>query len=156
MVTDELGLRCEVQTDLNYLAKKAGDVEVMVEPIHPTANQYGTDIERVPTTFRDFLTALRVEEGPHPYLTTQYSEDDPDSETVFPPPTNVLREEYPLVPRIMGNLFLQQVNLWLGRSKDGSSSGLVSVNLGYPLDLICCARYKFYGVCGWSVHPHTP
>ncbi|EIW57046.1 Clavaminate synthase-like protein [Trametes versicolor FP-101664 SS1] len=96
----------------------------MVEPIHPTANQYGTDVERVPTTFRDFLAALRVEEGPHPYLTTQYSEDDPDAETVFPPPTNALKDEFPIVPRIMGNLFLQQVNLWLGRSKDGSSSGL--------------------------------
>lgn len=126
----------------------------MVEPIHPTANQYGTDVERVPTTFREFITALRVEEGPHPYLTTQYSEDDPDAETVFPPPTNALKDEFPIVPRIMGNLFLQQVNLWLGRSKDGSSSGLVSVKLAYPFD--SCQWFvvhatNFHGVCGWSV-----
>ncbi|KAI0776537.1 cupin-like domain-containing protein [Trametes elegans] len=110
--------------NLGYLAKKAGDVEVMVEPIHPTANQYGTDVERIPIMFRDFLGSLRSDDGPHPYLTTQYSEEDPDAETVFPPPTNALRDEFPVVPRIMGNLFLQQVNLWLGKSKEGSSSGL--------------------------------
>ncbi|OJT14557.1 JmjC domain-containing protein 4 [Trametes pubescens] len=121
---DDAAFKGRKWTDLDYLAKKAGDVEVMVEPIHPTANQYGTDVERVPTTFRDFLNALRKEIGPHPYLTTQYSEDEPDAETIFPPPTNALKDEFPIVPRIMGNLFFQQVNLWLGRSKDGSSSGL--------------------------------
>ena len=114
------------KTDMTYLTKKAGDVEVMVEPIHPTANQYGTDVDRISMSFGDFLDSLRSEKGPHPYLTTQYSEEDPDSETVFPPPTNALKDEFPVVPRIMGNLFLQQVNLWLGKSKDGSSSGLVS------------------------------
>ncbi|KAI0655810.1 Clavaminate synthase-like protein [Cubamyces menziesii] len=96
----------------------------MVEPIHPTANQYGTDVERISMTFREFLDSLRKEEGPHPYLTTQYSDEDPDAETVFPPPTNALKDDFPHVPRIMGNLFLQQVNLWLGKSKSGSSSGL--------------------------------
>ncbi|RPD58645.1 Clavaminate synthase-like protein [Lentinus tigrinus ALCF2SS1-7] len=111
-------------TDLTYLATKAGDVEVLVEPIHPTANQYGTDVDRVPMPFRDFLKSLRDDKGPHPYLTTQYSDEDPDAETVFPPPTNALKDEFPTVPRIMGNLFLQQVNLWLGKSKEGSSSGL--------------------------------
>ncbi|PIL26363.1 hypothetical protein GSI_12119 [Ganoderma sinense ZZ0214-1] len=111
-------------TDLSYLSKKAGDVEVMVEPIHPTANQYGTDVERIAMKFREFLAKLRSDDGPHPYLTTQYSDQDPDAETVFPPPTNALKDGFPTVPRIMGNLFLQQVNLWVGKSKDGSSSGL--------------------------------
>ncbi|KAM5534131.1 hypothetical protein V8D89_012151 [Ganoderma adspersum] len=111
-------------TDLSYLSKKAGNVEVMVEPIHPTANQYGTDVERISIRFREFLAKLRSDDGPHPYLTTQYSDEDPDAETVFPPPTNALKDEFPTIPRIMGNLFLQQVNLWVGKSKDGSSSGL--------------------------------
>ncbi|KAI0692249.1 cupin-like domain-containing protein [Cerioporus squamosus] len=111
-------------TDLTYLATKAGDVEVMVEPIHPTANQYGTDVERIPMPFREFLSLLGNDQGPHPYLTTQYSDEDPDAETVFPPPTNALKDEFPTVPRLMGNMFLQQVNLWLGKSKEGSSSGL--------------------------------
>ncbi|KAH9852873.1 Clavaminate synthase-like protein [Lenzites betulinus] len=111
-------------TDLDYLTAQAGDAEVMVEPIHPTSHQYGTDIERISMSFREFLAALRSGEGPYPYLTTQYSDDEPDAETVFPPPTNALKKEFPVVPRIMGNLFLQQVNLWLGKSNEGSSSGL--------------------------------
>ena len=82
--------------------------------------------------FGDFLKTLRSDKGPHPYLTTQYSEDDPDVETVYPPPTNALKDEFPAVPRIMGNLFLQQVNLWLGKSKEGSSSGLVSLLVQRP------------------------
>ncbi|RDX43373.1 Clavaminate synthase-like protein [Lentinus brumalis] len=121
---DDATFKGKQWTDLTYLATKAGDVEVMVEPIHPTANQYGTDVERIPMPFRDFLKSLRDDQGPHPYLTTQYSDEDPDAETVFPPPTNALKDDFPTVPRIMGNLFLQQVNLWLGKSREGSSSGL--------------------------------
>ena len=79
---------------MSYLTKKAGDVKVMVEPIHPTANQYGTDVERVPMPFGDFLESLKSGEKPHPYLTTQYSEEDSDSETVFPTSTNALRDEF--------------------------------------------------------------
>ncbi|KAI0820526.1 Clavaminate synthase-like protein [Trametes gibbosa] len=96
----------------------------MVEPVHPSVCHYGTDVERISMTFREFLSVLRDQDGPHPYLTTQYSDDDPEAETIFPPPTNALKDEFPVAPRIMGNLFLQQVNLWLGKSKDGSSSGL--------------------------------
>ncbi|KAI0798200.1 cupin-like domain-containing protein [Abortiporus biennis] len=95
----------------------------MIEPMHPESKQFGTDIERISVPFKQFLESLK-EDGPHPYLTTQYSEQDDDQQTVFPPPANALKEDYPIVPRIMGNLFLQQVNLWLGKSKDGSSSGL--------------------------------
>ena len=98
----------------------------MVEPMHPTARQFGTDVERIEMPFRDFLESLQAETGPHHYLTTQYANDEEDVETVFPAPTNALRDDFPEVPRIMGNLVLQQVNLWLGKSKDGSSSGLVS------------------------------
>lgn len=108
----------------------------MVEPIHPTANQYGTDVERVSMKFHEFLTKLRNDDGPYPYLTTQYSGEDPDAETIFPPPTNALKDEFPIVPRIMGNLFLQQVNLWVGKSKDGSSSGLVSASVAAFLCLL--------------------
>ncbi|KAG8976367.1 hypothetical protein FRB93_013275 [Tulasnella sp. JGI-2019a] len=43
---------------------------------------------------------------------------------MFPPPTLALRNDFPVKPRLMGNLVLDQVNLWIGRSKDGSSSGL--------------------------------
>lgn len=100
----------------------------MVEPIHPDSKQYGTDIERVSMPFKDFLLSLKKGKGPHHYLTTQYAvqeEEGEDLPTTLPPPANALVEDFPMVPRLLGNLFLQQVNLWLGRSEKGSSSGLV-------------------------------
>lgn len=78
--------------------------------------------------FSEFLGSLQKSEGPYHYLTTQYAEQSEDEPTVLPPPMDALASDYPQVPRLMGNLFLQQVNLWLGKSKDGSTSGLVSAN----------------------------
>ena len=99
--------------------------------MHPASHQFGTDVERIEMPFRDFLTSLRNEDGHHHYLTTQYAEQDSDAQTVLPPPTDSLVGDYPLVPRIMGNLFLQQVNLWLGKSREGSTSGLVCFPSAY-------------------------
>ena len=87
--------------------------------------------------FKSFLSSLQKPDGPYHYLTTQYAfeEDEKEEEersraeesvTTLPPPTNALTDDFPLVPRLLGNLFLQQVNLWVGKSKEGSSSGLVS------------------------------
>lgn len=76
--------------------------------------------------FRKFLNSLQQAEGPYHYLTTQYADQSSDEQTVLPPPADALVADYPQVPRLMGSLCLQQVNLWLGRSKDGSTSGLVS------------------------------
>ncbi|KAH8093103.1 Clavaminate synthase-like protein [Cristinia sonorae] len=118
---------------LGYLTETAGNVTVMVEPIHPSSNQYGTDVERVPMLFKDFLSSLQSPDGPHHYLTTQYAFDEEDEQvggdreeeiTTLPPPANALTDDFPLVPKLLGNLSLQQVNLWLGKSKEGSSSGL--------------------------------
>ena len=123
------------KTDLEYLSKKAGHVNVQVEPIHPNLKQFGTDVERVETTFSEFLDGLNREDGEWRYLTTQYSAgpegglDGGDGEegeiTTYPPPTNALRDDFPSPPKITGNLVLQQVNLWVGKSKNGASSGLV-------------------------------
>ena len=118
-----------LKTDLEYLRNKAGGTQVLIEPMHPISRQFGTDVERVSTKFRDFLASLQRKDGPYPYLTTQYAEQDLDAMTVLPPPADALADDFPLVPRLMGNLFLQQVNLWLGRSKDGTTSGLVSVTM---------------------------
>ncbi|TFY54222.1 hypothetical protein EVJ58_g8987 [Rhodofomes roseus] len=92
--------------------------------MHPTTQQFGTDVQRVSMPFREFLQSLKIEKGPYHYLTTQYSGEEWDALTVFSPPTDALRDEFPEVPRLIGNLYLQQANLWLGKSKDGSSSGL--------------------------------
>ncbi|CCM00541.1 uncharacterized protein FIBRA_02575 [Fibroporia radiculosa] len=121
---DDATFKAQRWADLDYLESKAGDVSLLVEPMHPATQQFGSDVQRIPMPFRDFLVSLRSEGGPFHYLTTQYSGEDWDALTVFSPPTDALADDFPLIPRIMGNLFLQQVNLWLGKSVDGSSSGL--------------------------------
>jgi len=122
------------KTDLEYLSEKAGHVTVQVEPIHPESKQFGTDVERIEMKFSEFLDGLKQEDGERGYLTTQYSanpeggpdDDEEDGEiTTYPPPTNALRDDFPSAPKIAGNLVLQQVNLWVGKSKSGASSGLV-------------------------------
>lgn len=129
--------RCFKKTDLDYLSGKAGHVTVQVEPIHPESKQFGTDVERVEVKFSEFLDGLKQADEEWSYLTTQYSVDsegeldDDGGEGVeggiatYPPPTNALRDDFPSAPKIAGNLILQQVNLWIGRSKNGASSGLV-------------------------------
>ena len=96
-----------------------------VEPMHTAKKQYGTDVSRVDTTFGAFLSSLEAElesDDSYDYLTTQYSDDV--AEEAFPEPIRSLLRDVPLRPQIMGNLVLQQMNLWLGKSKEGASSGL--------------------------------
>ncbi|KAG8992997.1 hypothetical protein FRB90_000818, partial [Tulasnella sp. 427] len=120
---DDTAFRARKWTDMEYLRKKAGHVQLMVEPMDQKSKQFGTVVQRIPLSFGDFLDSLQAKNGPFHYLTTQYSDDDEIPET-FPPPTHALKDDFPLVPKLMGNLVLQQVNLWVGKSKNGSSSGL--------------------------------
>jgi hypothetical protein len=121
------------KTDLEYLSQKAGYATVQVEPIHPEFKQFGTGVERIEMKFSEFLEGLKQEDGELRYLTTQYSAEGGDEDregdegeiTIYPPPTNALRDDFPSAPKIAGNLVLQQVNLWIGKSKNGASSGLV-------------------------------
>lgn len=127
--------KCLEKTDLEYLSTKAGHVLVQVEPIHPEFKQFGTDVERIEMKFSEFLGGLKQKDGELMYLTTQYSADhegesedgqgDEGEVMTYPPPTNALRGDFPSAPKIAGNLVLQQVNLWIGKSKNSASSGLV-------------------------------
>lgn len=137
---DDLKFVTEKWADVAYLRQIAGDAPVKVEPMHHEKKRYGTDAERVDTTFGAFLDSLREEKDEYDYLTTQYSDDEGEDEDddnedhetndqikneTFPQPVRALMcGQVPLRPEIMGNLVLQQMNLWLGKSKTGTSSGL--------------------------------
>ncbi|KAG9569302.1 Clavaminate synthase-like protein, partial [Aureobasidium melanogenum] len=143
---DDLDFVTKNWANVDYLRETAGDAPVKVEPMHKEKKRYGTDVERVDTTFGAFLDSLKEEKDEYDYLTTQYSddEDDMDSEDdddddeekedgqdneikngTFPQPVRaLLREEVPMRPEMMGNLVLQQMNIWLGKTKSGTSSGL--------------------------------
>ncbi|PCH42780.1 Clavaminate synthase-like protein [Wolfiporia cocos MD-104 SS10] len=107
------------------------------EPLHAGKNHYGTDVQREFMPLRAFLDSLGADAGPHHYLTTQYSGGAWDALTVCSPPTDALRDDFPAVPRVMGRLCAQQVNLWLGRSGAGTSSGL---HHDYHDNLYCLLR----------------
>jgi hypothetical protein len=142
-------------SNMDYLREKASDAIVKVEPLHKEKGRYGTDAKRVGIKFGDFLDGLKEEKEEYDYLTTQYSDDDQDDDddehedendqddqiktSTFPQPIrSLLQKEIPLRPEIMGNLVLQQMNIWLGKSKsfkkestqnnvdgdNGTSSGL--------------------------------
>jgi hypothetical protein len=107
-----------------YLKANAGSRELTVEP-RGKAGHFGSSEPRVKSTLSDFLDSLEKQEDV--YLTTQYDDlAETDDVTVLSPPCDLLTDDFPLKPRLMGNLFLQQVNLWIGSSKKGASSGLVS------------------------------
>jgi hypothetical protein len=144
---DDLDFVTKNWANVDYLRERAGDAPVKVEPMHKEKKRYGTDVERVDTTFGAFLDSLKEEKDEYDYLTTQYSddeddmddEDDSDDEdeekepgqnneiknSTFPQPVRaLLTEEVPMRPEVMGNLVLQQMNIWLGKTKSGTSSGL--------------------------------
>eukprot|EP01062_Namystynia_karyoxenos_P045253 TRINITY_DN33586_c0_g1_i1.p1 TRINITY_DN33586_c0_g1~~TRINITY_DN33586_c0_g1_i1.p1 ORF type:complete len:489 (+),score=90.67 TRINITY_DN33586_c0_g1_i1:72-1538(+) len=59
------------------------------------------------------------------YVTTQTLPVDDDGPTqVSGPPLGTLRADFPARPKLMGGLIPYQHNLWYGRARDGSSSGL--------------------------------
>jgi hypothetical protein len=144
---DDLDFVTKNWANVDYLRETAGEAPVKVEPMHKEKKRYGTDVERVDTTFGAFLDSLKEDKDEYDYLTTQYSddeddmddsEDDDDDEeekehgqdneiksSTFPQPVRaLLSEEVPMRPEMMGNLVLQQMNIWLGKTKSGTSSGL--------------------------------
>ncbi|WFD01218.1 hypothetical protein MYAM1_003980 [Malassezia yamatoensis] len=134
---DDKQWRGDLWTDLNYLREKAGSAKVRVEPIHPEHKVFGTSTRRENMLFADYLDSLQGENARNYYLTTQYeldlAQDDPleqdldkgpPLDTILPAPTNFLQDDFPLYPRVLGHLVLQQCNLWLGASSQPRSSGL--------------------------------
>lgn len=124
-------------TDLDYLKRTAGDATVMVEPIDMRQKVFGTATKRLRMTFAEYIDRVQDPESAGKlYLTTQYElendsaaaprpeDDGPELDPIFPTPTHKLAGDFPRHPRVLGELVLQQCNLWLGQSPEGTSSGL--------------------------------
>ena len=97
-------IRCEIRDDVN-------------------TGGYGRGLE-MELSFNQFLD--RIESGDESiYLTTQelqYTlEDEP---LLLSSPVCGLRQDFSMSPELMGNLVLQNVNLWMGNSTQPSTSGL--------------------------------
>ncbi|WFD30591.1 hypothetical protein MSPP1_001612 [Malassezia sp. CBS 17886] len=149
-------------TNLAYLAERAGNAVVTVEPVHPDDRCFGTGVQRSTMSFADYL---RVVQDPSQagrfYLTTQYDQDAPDGDddadeppidTLFPSPTHALARDFPMHPRILGRLVLQQCNLWLGSAREPTSSGLHH-DFHDNLYLLLSGRKRFL-LFPPDAHPH--
>eukprot|EP00567_Pseudictyota_dubia_P011090 CAMPEP_0197433014 /NCGR_PEP_ID=MMETSP1175-20131217/965_1 /TAXON_ID=1003142 /ORGANISM="Triceratium dubium, Strain CCMP147" /LENGTH=358 /DNA_ID=CAMNT_0042961255 /DNA_START=107 /DNA_END=1180 /DNA_ORIENTATION=- len=138
-LTDEEWKVPERWTSTAYLKKKAGDAMVSVEKRSSTSEKFGRGNE-VKMTFGEFLDALdRGDDGKggggNLYLTTQDVETDSGGRPrVLSPFMRLLREDFPLRPKLAGNLIPQNVNVWMGgggggggnsnsTSKDGGGDG---------------------------------
>ncbi|KAK9814629.1 hypothetical protein WJX72_009022 [[Myrmecia] bisecta] len=103
-----------------YLSKTAGDAKVAVEQRTQAKEGFGKG-RKVDTTFGQFLKAA----DPNLYLTTQQVGVDADGHPALcGPPVSSLQQDLPLRPSLMGHLVPQQLNLWMGHTSEGASSGL--------------------------------
>ncbi len=106
-----------------YLREKAGHQKVMVEKRSSDQDTYGQGNE-IPMTFGEFLDLTEKGDTNH-YLTTQDVEADEDGRPdLMAPFMKCLKNDFPLVPDIVPTLIPQNINLWMGNSREGSSSGL--------------------------------
>ncbi|KAI8109604.1 hypothetical protein M9434_000886 [Picochlorum sp. BPE23] len=106
-----------------YLKDVAGKRFVSVEYKTNESEGFGLGKRRV-MAFSEFL--LRIEQGQENlYLTSPQQPLGPHGfPDVMVSPTLDLLKDFPVRLSLAGNLIPQQINLWMGNSKDGSSSGL--------------------------------
>jgi len=128
--------------EVSNLKAAASEAIVLVEPKDKMKGQHGTAIKREKMKLGDFLDRLENDKQSTLYLTTQYDEEDEasdgddegqdyqrDARACFPEPIRSMLKNggsssCPLKPIMAGSLALQQMNIWIGRSASGSSSGL--------------------------------
>ena len=107
----------------DHLRNLAGEEKVMVEVRSNEKESFGRGNE-TPMTFNAFLDSIEKGDSMH-YLTTQDVEANEDGQPdLMAPFMKRMKGDFPLRPKIMGNLIPQNINMWFGNSKDGASSGL--------------------------------
>ncbi|KAL3792917.1 hypothetical protein ACHAW5_006824 [Stephanodiscus triporus] len=123
VLPDDLSL-IEQWKDFNYLLEKVGDQSVMVEKRSSDKESFGKGNE-IKMSFRRFLHLIIDRGDDRHYLTTQDVEANSDGRPdLMSPLMKSLKNDFPLRPVLMGNLVPQNINMWIGNSKDGTSSGL--------------------------------
>lgn len=109
--------------DFNYLMEKVGEQYVMVEKRSCNKDAFGKGNE-VKMKFGRFLRLISSGDDKH-YLTTQDVHANLDGRPdLMSPLMESLKSDFPLRPLLMGQLVPQNINMWIGNSKEGSSSGL--------------------------------
>ena len=110
----------------DYLIENAGNETLQVEKKGEEGRSFGLKAPKVKMQFSEFVNELKSG-NTNLYLTTQTIEIDEEMglpTKLFGPPLNGLAQDFALVPKLLGNLVPNNLNLWMGNSLDGSCSGL--------------------------------
>jgi len=122
----------------NQYLKESIKGKVMVEKRAESKASFGRGNE-IPMSFTKFIDLIESGDDMH-YLTTQDVQADedgrPDLMASF---MKCLKNDFPLRPKIVGNLVPQNINIWMGNNKEGASSGL---HHDYHDNLYCVLRGK--------------
>ena len=107
-----------------FIRSRAGDAEVSVESRSGATDRFGKGVKETMTVSK-FLDLLESGDEDH-YLPAQELPLDEDGGGVglFAPPMDRFANDLPWRPHILPHLVPQQMNIWMGNAKDGSSSGL--------------------------------
>ncbi|RLN14184.1 hypothetical protein BBO99_00003278 [Phytophthora kernoviae] len=105
------------------LIELAGDTKLTVERRGDINEKFGKGIA-VEMPFRELLKLIDAGDEMH-YLTTQevMAEEDGRPE-IMAPFMKQLQRDFPMRPKLMGHLIPQNINMWMGNNKHGSSTGL--------------------------------
>lgn len=112
------------QWTLSRLKEKAGEVNVRVE-IRTAGKQRGFgEGNFIHTNLAAVVDQLAAGEQKW-YMTTQDAgEDETGRPALLGPPLNALKEDFPLRPELLRTLVPSTLNVWMGSSSTGTSSGL--------------------------------
>ena len=118
----------EWKSSNEYMTERAGDESIMVEKRSNNRDSFGRGTE-IAVSFRQFMKLIEEGDTMH-YLTTQdvaaNKDGRPDLMSSFMKKLQGQggNPDFPLRPKLAGNLVPQNINLWIGNSKDRTSSGL--------------------------------
>ncbi|EGZ24385.1 hypothetical protein PHYSODRAFT_539491 [Phytophthora sojae] len=110
-------------TSDDRLIELAGDTKLTVERRGDVKEKFGKGIA-VEMPFRDLLKLIESGDEMH-YLTTQEVAFEEDGRPeIMAPFMKKLQQDFPVRPKLMGQLIPQNINMWMGNNKHGSSTGL--------------------------------
>eukprot|EP01023_Acetabularia_acetabulum_P025759 TRINITY_DN2457_c0_g1_i5.p1 TRINITY_DN2457_c0_g1~~TRINITY_DN2457_c0_g1_i5.p1 ORF type:complete len:505 (-),score=53.77 TRINITY_DN2457_c0_g1_i5:603-1991(-) len=106
-----------------YILQQAGDAQMLVEWRDSPSEPFGKG-QKFRMCVKDFIKHLK-QDNEFYYLTSSMQLADEDGyPQLYQTPLTELRNDFCLRPKIMGSLIPQQLNLWWGAAKHGSSTGL--------------------------------
>ncbi|KAL3672179.1 hypothetical protein V7S43_002842 [Phytophthora oleae] len=110
-------------TSDDRLIELAGDTKLTVERRGDIKEKFGKGIA-VEMPFQELLKLIASGDEMH-YLTTQEVAFEEDGRPeIMAPFMKKLQQDFPLRPKLMGHLIPQNINMWMGNNKHGSSTGL--------------------------------